>query len=337
MQITPFTNVSDNKDYVQVVCTGYHRCGTVVVDLELKLTDYGTYYKPMNCSRTNADGEVLDNYGYACTLFMEVDMFQRTGSLKCKPMVESLANATTNSLPQQSVAIYNSTEPYFRLRKGQNTTIKWNVNVQKLGDIRHLQTKLNGLYLPNVVDTDARPQFFVSVKGYVATCEVKLRPVTCIDDGPWEVQMQNGDAQHKRIQVNGLPIFTACPGQRTVIVGEQLHLKFHSCIADGFNTYSIDTYGRAQRSGFIKQNEAIEFSGQRSEFRGSLALNELSVTFQMWKITCADHKKYFNLTLGTTDEATSEQFLSLADVIGKHYKHVTNVFKSVSCACMNLF
>ncbi|XP_033759891.1 uncharacterized protein LOC117342036 [Pecten maximus] len=323
MEITPFTNISDNKVYVQIVCSGYHRCGTVVVNIELKLSDYGTSYKPMNCSRTNADGDVFDNYGYACTIFMDVDMFQRTGSLKCKPMVESLEDATADYLSHQSVDVYNSTESHFRLKKGQNATIKWNVNVQKLKDIRQLQTNLNGLYRPSGLATHARFQLFVSIKGYVATCEVRLRPVTCIDVGPWELQMQNGDTQNKRIHVEGLSTFTACPDQITVLVGGQLNLVFHTCIPDGFNTYSVDMCGRTNRSGSIQGNAAIEISDQRSEFRGSLELNELSVTFKMWHVTCADHMENFNLALGTTGAATSEQFLSFANVIGRYGRFST--------------
>ncbi|XP_021349599.1 uncharacterized protein LOC110447933 [Mizuhopecten yessoensis] len=322
MEIIPFTNTSDNERYVQFICTGYHQCGTVVMDLELQAPVFGTYNTPMECSRTNIDGTVMDKYGYACTLIMGVEMFQRTDNLKCKPTVETLENTKTTSIAQKSIDVNETTRSHFILRKLANETIKWNVNVQTLKDIRHLQTKYNGDFHGNKFDLDDRVKLSISVKGSIATCHVVFSPVTCIDEGPWELHLLNS-TQHKEIQVTGTSTITACPSLVNGTVSEKLELKFTSCVPDDVRTYALNLYGKTNRRGSFLKDKSIEVVDQTSYFRAHLHLNELSVIYTKEPITCADHMMIFMMSLQTKGGDTIQNITSLTNVIAGRDRYKT--------------
>ncbi|XP_021351462.1 uncharacterized protein LOC110449142 isoform X2 [Mizuhopecten yessoensis] len=323
MEITPFTNTSDGKDYVQLVCSGYHKCGTVVVDLELQVPDFGAYNKPMICSRTTGDGKVMDNYGYACTLIMSVKMFQRTENLNCKPTVETLQNVKTTSIAQQSIDVNVTTRSHFILEKGENTTIKWNANAETMIDLRHIQTKHNGFFRANEFDVDDRVKLSTSSKESIATFEVAFRPVTCIDAGTWELHLLNGDKSIKEIQVNGMSTFTDCPSLVNVTVGDGLELKFTYCVPDNVRTYLLNLYGKTSRSGSFLKDKPLQVVDKTTYFWGLLHLNELSVIYKnQLPITCADHMTAFVMSLHTKESDTIQNITSLTNVIvGKGRYH----------------
>ncbi|XP_069104382.1 uncharacterized protein [Argopecten irradians] len=316
---TPYTNATDKKEYVQFTCSGFHQCGEVVMKLELNITDFGTYDKPMNCSRTNSEGEVLPNYGYTCTCSMTAEIFRRTDNLKCKPTVESLQNVKTDPLPQRSVNVTDATKTMHTLEKGQNETIQWNVLLPNPKELPTLETELNRVLHSNQISPNGRIYLSVTVKEHVATYQVKFRPVTCTDNGTWLVQLPNGESLDKEINVTGLSAFTQCPKKIAVTVGQQLNLHFRSCIPDAAKAYFLNLFGRTTLSGNIPKERAIEIADMGTNFRGSIVLNELSVTLEIKQITCADHGKNFQMMiLGNPTEDTVQQFNSRADIIGRY-------------------
>ncbi|XP_060079310.1 uncharacterized protein LOC132558731 [Ylistrum balloti] len=315
LDITPFTNASDAKNYTQIVCTGHHQCGTVVVDLQLQIQGFGTYYQPMECSRTNPDGKILDNYGYACTHIMTTEIFNRIENLTCKPTVESLEGTKTHSIAQQSIDVISATRYKFELDQGKPSTLKWNVNIPPLTNISLLQTENNGVIHQNESVQHERVQLFIRIEYHVAKLQVSFNPVTCIDNGTLELHFQNGDKQRKEIEVNGMSTFKACPEYLKVSVGDELKLSFLSCVPDDVSRYTLDLYGIHNRSGFFLRDQAISIDDHSGNFLGYLSLNELSVNYtKRLPITCADHEKAFKMSLQTITGKTIRHFTSLTIV-----------------------
>lgn len=323
IEVTPYTNGTDKEDYVQVTCSGYHRCGTALIELELTKADFGNYYIPLNCTRTNSEGMLLSNYGYVCTYFMTVEIFQRTDKLRCKPTADSLKSTTPHSVQTQSVDVRNSTLSKFSLEKGKNETIKWNVHVKDPLDVHQLQTELNGIFRPNRSSLNGRFHFDVSVVENIATCEVRLTPTSCVDNGKWMLHFQNGDTLDKQFQVDGIPNLTACPEHLTVPLKDnengKLELQFISCIPDAVETYSVDIYGRINKSGLPRTDAVIDIPDQKGiNFQASTDLNELLVTLTMGKLTCDDHEKKFNMILVSKTGAALQHFTSIASIVGRY-------------------